>query len=117
MRPGFDDKVDELRETATNGHTWLAELETKPKADLHNPSFKVKMNRQKCWFIEVTKINETKAPEHWKRKQQMTNGSRYVTDELLERDDALLTADTKLKELEYREFINLRGLARGMVRH
>jgi DNA mismatch repair protein MutS len=66
------------------------------------------MNRQIGWFIEVTKINESKAPEHWKRKQQMTNGSRYVTDELLERDDALLTADTKIKELEYREFISLR---------
>ena len=71
------------------------------------------MNRQIGWFIEVTKINEAKTPEHWKRKQQMTNGSRYVTDELLERDDALLTADTKLKELEYREFINLREACKG----
>ena len=113
LRPGFDDKVDELRETATNGHTWFAELETKLKAELQIPSLKVKMNRQIGWFIEVTKINETKAPEHWKRKQQMTNGSRYVTDELLERDDALLTADTKLKELEYREFINLREACKG----
>ena len=66
------------------------------------------MNRQIGWFIEVTKANESKTPEGWKRKQQMTNGSRYVTDELLERDDALLTADTKSKELEYRLFIELR---------
>jgi DNA mismatch repair protein MutS len=113
LRAGFDARVDELREMATSGHTWFAELETKLKAELQIPSLKVKMNRQIGWFIEVTKINEAKAPDHWKRKQQMTNGSRYVTDELLERDDALLTADTKLKELEYREFINLREACKG----
>ena len=113
LRPGFDARVDELREMATSGHTWFADLETKLKAELQIPSLKVKMNRQIGWFIEVTKINEAKAPDHWKRKQQMTNGSRYVTDELLERDDALLTADTKLKELEYREFINLREVCKG----
>jgi DNA mismatch repair protein MutS len=43
----------------------------------------------------------------------MTDGSRYVTDELLERDDALLTADTKSKELEYRSFIHLREACRN----
>ena len=38
----------------------------------------------------------------------MTNGSRYTTEELVERDDLLLTADSKLKELEYRRFLELR---------
>ena len=108
LRTGFDTKVDQLRETAATGTTWFTDLETKLKAELQIPSLKVRMNRQIGWFIEVTKINESKTPESWKRKQQMTNGSRYVTDELLERDDALLTANTKVKELEYRAFINLR---------
>ena len=108
LRAGFDSQVDALRETAATGHTWFTDLETKLKAELQIPSLKVRMNRQIGWFIEVTKVNEPKVPESWKRKQQMTNGSRYVTDELLERDDALLTANTKVKELEYRAFINLR---------
>ena len=112
LRTGFDDKVDELREIATNGHNWFSELEASLRINLQIPSLKVKMNRQIGWFIEVTKVNEAKVPEDWKRKQQMTNGSRYVTDELLQRDDALLTADTKLKELEYRAFIQLRELCK-----
>ena len=70
------------------------------------------MNRQIGWFIEVTKLNEERVPEEWRRKQQMTNGSRYVTEELAQRDDLLLTADTKVKELEYREFTSLRERCR-----
>ena len=42
----------------------------------------------------------------------MTNGSRFTTTELIKRDDELLTADTKLKELEYREFLKLRDFCR-----
>ena len=108
LRQGVNSTIDELREKSTSGQSWFADLETELRQKLQIPSLKVRMNRQIGWFIEVTKANESKAPEGWKRKQQMTNGSRYVTDELLERDDALLTADTKSKELEYRLFIELR---------
>jgi DNA mismatch repair protein MutS len=113
LRTGVNSKVDSLRETATSGHTWFTNLEAELRKDLQIPSLKVRMNRQIGWFIEITKANEAKAPEHWKRKQQMTNGSRYVTDELLERDDALLTADTKIKELEYRLFLELRDMCKS----
>ena len=91
------------------------ELEKKLRNDLDIPSLKVRMNRQIGWFIEVTKTHENKVPEDWKRKQQMTNGSRYITEELLERDDLLLTADTKVKELEYRVFRQLREKCRDSV--
>ena len=108
IRKGLSETIDQLRETSASGHTWFRELEEKLRKELDIPSLKVKMNRQIGWFIEVTKSNEEKVPEEWRRKQQMTNGSRYVTVELAERDDLLLTADTKVKELEYREFTALR---------
>ena len=108
IRKGLSETIDHLRETSASGHTWFRELEEKLRKELDIPSLKVKMNRQIGWFIEVTKSNEEKVPEEWRRKQQMTNGSRYVTVELAERDDLLLTADTKVKELEYREFTALR---------
>ena len=60
------------------------------------------MNRQIGWFIEVTATHEDKVPEAWTRKQQMTNGNRYVTDELREQDDLLLTAESKSKSIEMR---------------
>ena len=112
IRSGLHPAIDELRETSASGLSWFSDLESKLRAELEIPSLKVRMNRQIGWFIEVTKSNETKVPEQWRRKQQMTNGSRYVTDELSQRDDLLLTADTKVKELEYREFTSLRERCR-----
>ena len=117
IRKGLSETIDQLRETSASGHTWFRELEEKLRKELDIPSLKVKMNRQIGWFIEVTKSNEEKVPEEWRRKQQMTNGSRYVTVELAERDDLLLTADTKVKELEYREFTALRENAKCMHKH
>ena len=108
VRAGLNQSIDELRDTSATGHSWFKNLELQLRTELEIPSLKVRMNRQIGWFIEVTKSNENKVPDEWRRKQQMTNGSRYITTELAERDDLLLTADTKVKELEYREFIALR---------
>ena len=113
IRDGFSKDIDILRDTASKGHSWFNDLEKKLRTELEIPSLKVKMNRQIGWFIEVTKTHENKTPEEWKRKQQMTNGSRYTTDELIQRDDLLLTADTKVKELEYRIFRQLRDKCRS----
>jgi DNA mismatch repair protein MutS len=113
IRDGFSKEIDLLRDTTSKGHSWFSDLEKKLRIDLEIPSLKVRMNRQIGWFIEVTKTHEDKVPEEWKRKQQMTNGSRYTTDELIQRDDLLLTADTKVKELEYRMFRQLRDKCRG----
>ena len=113
IRDGFSKEIDMLRETTSKGQSWFSDLEKKLRINLEIPSLKVRMNRQIGWFIEVTKTHEDKVPEEWKRKQQMTNGSRYTTDELIQRDDLLLTADTKVKELEYRIFRQLRDKCRG----
>ncbi|MDC0341268.1 DNA mismatch repair protein MutS [Candidatus Poseidoniaceae archaeon] len=115
IRSGIDDDIDELRETAESGHSWFKDLEASLRNELEIPSLKIRMNRQIGWFIEITKKHEDKAPEHWRRKQQLTNGSRYVTDELARRDDLLLTASGRVKELEYRMFTTLRERCRTHV--
>jgi DNA mismatch repair protein MutS len=108
LREGVDEEIDRLRDVTSKGKAWFTELEVELRNQLEIPSLKVRMNRQIGWFIEVTKSHEEKVPSEWRRKQQMTNGSRYTTEELIERDDLLLGADSKLKELEYRKFLELR---------
>ena len=108
LRDGVDEDVDRLRTVTSEGKAWFSNLEQRLREELAIPSLKVKNNRQVGWYIEVTQTHSEKVPESWRRKQQLTNGSRYTTEELVERDDLLLTADSKLKELEYRRFLELR---------
>ena len=108
IREGIDSKLDELRDAAAIGHKWFKDLETKERARLQIPSLKVRHNRQIGWFIEVTKTHVSKVPDEWKRKQQMTNGNRYVTDELVEWEDRLMTAASKANTMEYDMFRDLR---------
>ena len=108
LRKGVDEEIDRLRTVTEEGKAWFANLEQRLREELAIPSLKVKNNRQVGWFIEVTQSHLEKVPEDWRRKQQLTNGSRYTTAELVERDDLLLGADSKLKELEYRRFLELR---------
>ena len=68
----------------------------------------MRYNRQIGWYIEVTKTHLEKVPNEWIRKQQMTNGSRYITDELKQWEDNLLNSKTKANLLEYEIFKDLR---------
>ena len=116
IREGVDSKLDELRTAAAVGHKWFKDLEIKERARLEIPSLKVRHNRQIGWFIEVTKTHLSKVPEDWKRKQQMTNGNRYTTDDLVEWEDRLLTAASKANSMEYDMFRDLRDRCRDNSR-
>ncbi|MBA4694603.1 MAG: DNA mismatch repair protein MutS [Candidatus Poseidoniales archaeon] len=116
IREGIDSKLDELRNAAAVGHKWFKDFEAKERIRLEIPSLKVRHNRQIGWFIEVTKTHLAKVPEDWRRKQQMTNGNRYVTDEIIEWEDKLLTADSKANSMEYDMFRDLRDRCREKSR-
>ena len=116
IREGVDSNLDELRTAAAVGHKWFKDLEIKERARLEIPSLKVRHNRQIGWFIEVTKTHLSKVPEEWKRKQQMTNGNRYTTDDLVEWEDRLLTAASKANSMEYDMFRDLRDRCRDNSR-
>ena len=112
IRAGVDEELDRYRNASNQGQAWFSDLEQSLRKELNIPSLKVRMNRQIGWFIEVTSTHADKVPEDWKRKQQMTNGNRYVTDELREQDDLLLTAESKSKAIEYGLFCSLRDRVR-----
>lgn len=112
IRDGVNSELDDLRVISSKGYEWFKELESKLRKELEIPSLKVRTNRQIGWFIEVTNSHLEKVPESWIRKQQMTNGSRFTTEEIVERDDLLMTADSKIKQLEYTLFQNLRDKCR-----
>ena len=112
IRKGINTDLDELRVVSTEGYQWFKELELNLRKQLEIPSLKIKNNRQIGWFIEVTNSHIEKVPSDWIRKQQMTNGSRYTTEAIAHRDDLLMSADSKIKQLEYQLFQNLRDKCR-----
>ena len=112
IRDGVSSELDELRVVSSEGYEWFKQLETKLRNELEIPSLKLKSNRQIGWFIEVTNSHLEKVPKEWIRKQQMTNGSRFTTEQIVERDDLLMSADAKIKHLEYILFQNLRDSCR-----
>ncbi len=112
IRKGINTDLDELRVVSNEGYQWFKELELNLRKQLDIPSLKIKNNRQIGWFIEVTNSHIEKVPSDWIRKQQMTNGSRYTTEAIAHRDDLLMSADSKIKQLEYQLFQNLRDKCR-----
>ena len=112
IRKGINTDLDELRVVSNEGYQWFKELELNLRKQLDIPSLKIKNNRQIGWFIEVTNSHIEKVPSEWIRKQQMTNGSRYTTEAIAHRDDLLMSADSKIKQLEYQLFQNLRDKCR-----
>ena len=112
IREGINPYLDELRDAAAKGKKWFKDFESQERIRLEIPSLKVRHNRQIGWYIEVTKTHLSKVPENWRRKQQMTNGNRYVTDELIEWEDKLLTADSKANAIEYDMFREVRERCR-----
>ncbi len=115
IREGVNSDLDDFRNAARKGHQLFKDLEAKERIRLKIPSLKVRHNRQIGWYIEVTNTHSSKVPDEWKRKQQMTTGNRYVTDELVEWEDKLLTADTKANSMEYSMFCDLRERCRNHV--
>ncbi|UCE39527.1 MAG: DNA mismatch repair protein MutS [Thermoplasmata archaeon] len=108
IKKGFDTKLDELKEIAKGGKTWVAELEKQEKKRTGIKSLRVRYNKVFGYYIEVTKANLSQVPEDYIRKQTLANSERFVTPELKEKESLILSAQEKMNALEYELFIDIR---------
>ena len=109
IKTGFNQEVDEYKKASTEGKTWLLELEQREKETTGIKNLKVGFNKVFGYYIEVTKSNLGLVPDRYIRKQTLTNGERYITEELNELESKILGAEEKLINLEYELFIGLRN--------
>lgn len=105
---GFHSALDELIDLSTNSQNLLLDLEQKEKQSTGISSLKIRYNNVFGYYIEVTNTHKDKIPEHYKRKQTLANAERYYTEELIELEKKILTADSKRNELESELFQQLR---------
>jgi len=111
IRDGFSPELDALRELARGGKQWIARYQADEIQRTGIPNLKVGFNKVFGYYIEVTNVHREKIPNDYIRKQTVKNAERYVTPELKEYEEKVLTADEKAKELEYTLFLELRDLA------
>ena len=108
IRDGYNDEVDELRKAAGGGKEWLLEFEADEKEKTGIKSLKVGFNKVFGYYIDVTRSYFDLVPETYVRKQTLANSERYITDELKQKETAILGAEEKLIRLEYVLFAQIR---------
>jgi DNA mismatch repair protein MutS len=106
IKKGFNEQLDELRKIKSSGKDWIIQLETKEKEKL-GVNLKIGFNKVFGYFIEVSRKNQSAVPSHYVRKQTTANTERYITDELKEKEELILGADEKIKEIEYDLFMHI----------
>ena len=97
---GFDHELDELRAIQRDSRTFIAGLELRERRATGIESLKVKFNNVFGFFIEVSKSNLSKVPDHYERKQTLVNAERFATAELKELEAKVLDAETQIATKE-----------------
>ena len=100
IREGFNEELDELRNIGKTGKTLLDELEAREKDKTGIKTLKVGYNRVFGYYIEVSNSFKDKVPEDYIRKQTLTTGERYITEELKLIEEKILTSGERALQLE-----------------
>jgi DNA mismatch repair protein MutS len=108
IRAGYDARLDELREAARSGKEWIARFQTEEATRTGIQGLKVGYNQVFGYYIEITNAHARKVPGHYQRKQTLKNAERYVTPELKEHEERVLSAEEEMRQREHELFVALR---------
>ena len=108
IKSGLYPELDELILLSTDSQALVQKMEQEEKEKTGISSLKIRYNNVFGFYIEITNTHKDKAPAHYLRKQTLTNAERYCTDELVELEKKVLTAQTRRAELETEIFERLK---------
>jgi DNA mismatch repair protein MutS len=115
IRPGFNAELDELRQIMRGGKEWIARFQADEITRTGINSLKVGFNQVFGYYIEITHTHAGKVPADYQRKQTLKNAERYITPELKEYEEKVLSAEEKVHQREYELFILLRDQVAGQT--
>ncbi len=104
VKKGFNRELDELRDISTNSKKIIQQMEAREKEKTGIKSLKIRYNKVFGYFIEITKTQLSLVPENYNRKQTMANAERFITDELKDLETKIISAEERIKDLEYEIF-------------
>ncbi len=108
IKKGYNEQVDMLREDMDGGTSRLADIEARERERTGIKNLRVRYNKVFGYYIEVTNSFLDKVPADYVRKQTLTNAERFITDELKQLENRLLTAKDRAFQLEYEIFNSIR---------
>lgn len=115
IRDGYHAEVDELRSLSRQGKGFIASLQARERERTGIGSLKVEFNSVFGYYIEVSKANAKLVPADYQRKQTLVNAERFITPELKEYENKVLSAEDRLMELELDLFLRLRVQVAGRL--
>jgi DNA mismatch repair protein MutS len=109
FKSGYSAELDEVRALLTGGKQWIEDYQKKEQERTQIRSLKVSFNSTFGYYIEITHANKNAVPDHYIRKQTLTNAERYITPELKEYEAKVLNAEKSQGDLEYRLYVEFRN--------
>ena len=108
IRPGYNAEVDRLHDILKNSKGFLASIEAREKEATGIRTLRIGYNKVFGYYIEVSNSFKEQVPDTYIRKQTLVNGERYITEELKNLEQEILTAGDRVNALEYELFSALR---------
>ncbi|MEK7672757.1 MAG: DNA mismatch repair protein MutS [Patescibacteria group bacterium] len=108
IKTGYNKELDDLRAISGEGKGFITDLQEREIKRTGINSLKVRFNSVFGYYIEISKTNLASVPSDYIRKQTLVNAERFITPELKEYEEKVLTAEDKIKELEYEIFYSVR---------
>lgn len=109
INDGYHTELDELRIIVNGGKDYLARIEAEEQEKTGIKKLKIGYNRVFGYYIEVLNSFKDYVPEHYIRKQTLSNCERYITPELKELESKVLGAQERITKLEYELFCEVRN--------
>lgn len=104
---GVNEDLDELRGLSGSGKDYLLQMQQREAERTGIPSLRIAYNNVFGYYIEVRNTFRDKVPPEWIRKQTLVNAERYITEELKEYEEKIVTAESRIYEIETRLYANL----------
>lgn len=110
IKKGYDETLDNLRDIKNSAKEWLANLEAREREETGIRTLKVGFNKVFGYYIEVSKSFVDKVPYRYERKQTLVGGERYITEELKQLENKILSSEANAQALEDKIFDELKGM-------
>ena len=108
IKPGYRCGTGRTAAIARGGKDWIARFQAEEITRTGIPVLKVGFNQVFGYYIEITHAHAAKIPADYQRKQTLKNAERYITPELKEYEEKVLSAEEKSQQREYELFLALR---------